>query len=105
MLEQLNIRKAELNSRIIKDKSNEAEQDIKINDISTRLEAAQKNALEIAKELQLIMMKLLLSRMKMQSLVHSMIRLYRTITERSQDLNLSLILLKDMMVMATVSVK
>ena len=46
MLEQLNIRKAELNSRLIKDKSDEAEQNVKINDISVRLEAAQKNALE-----------------------------------------------------------
>ena len=48
MLEQLNIRKAELNSHLIKDKSDEAEQNVKINDISVRLEAAQKNALEIA---------------------------------------------------------
>lgn len=46
MLEQLNIRKAELNSHLIKDKSDEAEQNIKINDISARLEAAQKNALK-----------------------------------------------------------
>lgn len=51
MLEQLNIRKAELNSRLIKDKSDEAEQNIKINDISARLEAAQKNALEIAERI------------------------------------------------------
>ena len=36
MLEQLNIRKAELNSRLIKDKSDEAEQNIKINDIRAR---------------------------------------------------------------------
>ena len=48
MLEQLNIRKAELNSHLIKDKSDEAEQNVKINDISVRLETAQKNALEIA---------------------------------------------------------
>ena len=48
MLEQLNIRKAELNSHLIKDKSDEAEQNVKINDISVRLEAAQKNVLEIA---------------------------------------------------------
>ena len=51
MLEQLNIRKAELNSHLIKDKSDEAEQNIKINDISARLEAAQKNALEIAERI------------------------------------------------------
>ena len=51
MLEQLNIRKAELNSRLIKDKSDEAEQNVKINDISVRLEAAQKNALEIAERI------------------------------------------------------
>ena len=98
MLEQLNIRKAELNSRLIKDKSDEAEQNVKINDISVRLEAAQKNALEI-------MIKLRLLRMKMLTLMHSMIRLYRIITEKNQDLNLSLTLLKDMTVMATVSVR
>lgn len=51
MLEQLNIRKAELNSRLIKDKSDEAEQNIKINDISARLETAQKNALDIAERI------------------------------------------------------
>ena len=51
MLEQLNIRKAELNSHLIKDKSDEAEQNIKINDISARLETAQKNALDIAERI------------------------------------------------------
>ena len=51
MLEQLNIRKAELNSHLIKDKSDEAEQNVKINDISVRLEAAQKNALDIAERI------------------------------------------------------
>ena len=50
-LEQLNIRKAELNSHLIKDKSDEAEQNIKINDISARLETAQKNALDIAERI------------------------------------------------------
>jgi len=43
MLEQLNIRKAELNSHLIKDKSDEAEQNVKINDISVRLVTAIKN--------------------------------------------------------------
>ena len=36
MLEQLNIRKAELNSRLIKDKSDEAEQNVKITELSQR---------------------------------------------------------------------
>ena len=41
MLEQLNIRKAELNSHLIKDKSDVAEQNIKINDISARLDCTE----------------------------------------------------------------
>ena len=51
MLEQLNIRNAELNSRLIKDMSDDAAQNIKINDISARLETAQKNALDIAERI------------------------------------------------------
>ena len=51
MLEQLSIRKAELNSRLIKDKSDEAEQNIKIHAISERLAEAEENAREIAERI------------------------------------------------------
>lgn len=105
MLEQLNIRKAELNSRLIKDKSDEAEQNVKINDISVRLEAAQKNALEIAERIAANNDEVTAIKNENADLNAQHDKIVQNYHRENQDLNLSLILLKDMTVMATVSVR